>query len=614
VELPSRDKQDRFVDAGQYTQLQTRIRRQMRDRDIPVLFVYSFDHRTRLGPFLFIDKILIPGGPIAVGAALRAAGFENTRIVLEQWTPNVRVSQADLGGQQPEMLFVSSMQIHSASAYRHIRDAWRLGDERPLILAGGPKAIYEPWDFFGLSADGRVGADVVVTGEDFVILELMDRLLEHQAMGETMRDAFERCRRAGLLDDIPGLVFRPTEDDAHAEPQYLVSTGTQRMVQDLGELPLMHEALGLFEPPHRRHSLARQPVAADHLRRHGRILGVVATRGCKFRCKYCPIPAYNQFAFRYKAPERVVEEMALVAETTGIHKFFGTDDIFFNQRDAVEEIFSAMARGRVGRRRFRDAIWFGTEATEFDVHKNLDLLPLARDAGCRAIWFGIEDMTAELVKKGQSPEKTQVVFREMRKHDILPMPMMMHHDGQPLWSREGLYGLLNQVRFLRKAGAASLQVTSLTPSVGSKLFEPTFRDGLAMDRVAGQKIEDYQFDGNHCVATDSEHPLRKQLNIFTAYAAFYNPLNAIRSALTFDSLWSYRMFYQTFGMLGVVKSIKQAFPWMKRLARGPIEKATQAPQAKYPLVVIEPGFDPHHAQPIAKALPILGQTASATCG
>jgi hypothetical protein len=273
-----------------------------------------------------------------------------------------------------------------------------------------------------------------------------------------------------------------------------------------------------------------------------------------------------------------------------------------------------MARGRIGRRPFRDAIWFGTEATEFDVHKNIDLLPLARDAGCRAIWFGIEDMTAELVKKGQSPEKTEQVFREMRRHDILPMPMMMHHDGQPLWSRDGsLYGLLNQVRFLRRAGAASLQVTALTPAPGTKLYESTYRDGGVMRRVAGHDVEDYQFDGNHCIATHDPQPLRKQLNIFAAYAGFYHPLNALRTALTVDSLWTYRMAYAVYGMLGLGKSILQALPWMTRLARGPIEKFSEPPRPRYPVVVIEPAAAP--ATPSANGeLPVLGEASAVACG
>lgn len=47
-----------------------------------------------------------------------------------------------------------------------------------MILPGGPKAVYEPWDFFGLSPDDREGADVVVTGEEYVLLELLDRMVE----------------------------------------------------------------------------------------------------------------------------------------------------------------------------------------------------------------------------------------------------------------------------------------------------------------------------------------------------------------------------------------------------------------------------------------------------
>ena len=54
-------------------------------------------------------------------------------------------------------------------AYELIADAHKLGDERPLILAGGAKAIYEPWDFFDIEKDGqKYSADVACTGEEFV--------------------------------------------------------------------------------------------------------------------------------------------------------------------------------------------------------------------------------------------------------------------------------------------------------------------------------------------------------------------------------------------------------------------------------------------------------------
>src|SRR5260370_23041498 len=149
----------------------------------------------------------------------------------------------------------------------------------------------------------------------------------------------------------------------------------------------------------------------------------------------------------------MADEMRVMAEETGINAFFGTDDNFFNSRETVEELFTGMAKGKVRGKSFRDAIFFGTEATEFDVFKNQDLLPLARAGGLRAIWFGIEDMTAELVKKGQRPAKTKTLFEMLNRLGIAPMSMMMHHDGQPLYSRVQMYGLVNQVNFLRQTGS-----------------------------------------------------------------------------------------------------------------------------------------------------------------
>ena len=583
MELPRRAQGDQYTPPGRYGQLEAQIRRRVQGADIPILFVYAFDYRTRLGPFLFIDKSLIPGAPKAVASALHAAGFTNLRIVMQQWSPRVRPSLARLGGRVPEILFVSSMQIHSASAYRLIRDAWRLGDQRPLILAGGPKAIYEPWHFFGLSPDGREGADVAVTGEEFVILELLDRLLESKADGETMLEAFQRARDGGHLEDIPGLVYRP--DAAEGPPPYLVNTGVQRLVRDLDELPLPFGVLGLFEPRHGRATLAPHPIPAARLGRHASSIAMITTHGCKFHCPYCPIPAYNQQTFRHRGPERVVEEMRGIAERSGINKFFGTDDNFFNDRPTAETIFTAMAEAKIGRKPFRDAIWFATEATEFDAFKNQDLLPLARDAGLRGLWFGIEDMTAELVKKGQSPEKTGVLFKLLTKLGIAPMPMMMHHDGQPLWSWRGLYGLLNQVRFLRRAGAVTCQVTMLTPIAGARNCEATYQSGVVMSKVGNKPVEDYQFDGNHCVATNDPHPWRKQLNVLLSYASFYNPVNLLRALPKFDSLWGLRVSAQMLGMLGLAKSVYQVRDWLRRLVSGPIEHFAEAPVPKFRMVV-----------------------------
>ncbi|KAJ3062049.1 hypothetical protein HK102_008896, partial [Quaeritorhiza haematococci] len=558
--------------------------------------------RTRLGPYVFVDRSLIPGAARAVGSALHAAGLTSTRLVLQAWSPHVRPRRARIDGAAPDLFLVSGMQIHSRSAYRLVEDAWSLGAARPLIIAGGAKAAYEPWDFFGLGRDGRAGADVVVTGEEFVLLELLDRILEFKRERDSWREGFDRARAAGaedgrgrpeeLVGEVPlggvGQVDGALDDPpapGEAAPGALVDTGPQRLVRDLDELPLPFDGLGLFEPPHRGFELAPRPLAASQLKDHAALLTVVLTHGCKFHCPYCPIPGYNQGTYRHKSPDRIVEELAGIVERSGMATFFGADDNFFNDRASTESLLAAMARGTAGGRPFRDAVWIGTEATEHDVDRNRDLLPLAREAGVRAVWFGIEDMTASLVKKGQTPEKTRVVFRELLDHGIAPMPMIMHHDEQPLFTFKGLYGLLNQVRFLRRAGAVSMQITFLTPMVGSKSYERYFEDGLLMREVDGQEVDDSHFDGNHCLTTGSAHPWRKQTNLFVAYAAFYNPLSLVRDLFKRrDGLWKFRLMYQVLGQLGLARSIVNGSRWVRRLRTGRIVVHTAARPPRFPMI------------------------------
>src|SRR4029077_11644963 len=126
MELPSRPKDDRYTRPGRYQELERRLRANPQTADISALVCYAFDFRTRLGPFLFADMRLLTAGPRAVAAALVNAGFTKTRIVLRQWKRNLQVHEARLDGRPPQLLLISSMQIHSASAYEMVRDAHKL--------------------------------------------------------------------------------------------------------------------------------------------------------------------------------------------------------------------------------------------------------------------------------------------------------------------------------------------------------------------------------------------------------------------------------------------------------------------------------------------------------
>src|SRR5258705_11487240 len=160
-----------------------------------------------------------------------------------------------LDGRVPDLFMVSSMTLHCEEAMDLIRDAHRIDPAyRPLIIAGGPHAVYEPYDLFSAIPARPYSADVVVTGEEYVMLSLIEVLLSVRGRGESMRSAFVRARDSRALDDVPGLVY--SRVGASGMPEELIDTGMQRLVGDIDYLP--HPVLGyrLLEPPSRRATLS----------------------------------------------------------------------------------------------------------------------------------------------------------------------------------------------------------------------------------------------------------------------------------------------------------------------------------------------------------------------
>jgi hypothetical protein len=267
MELPRRTRGDELLKAGELLALRQRLRRLAPRHDLSTVIACAFDHRTRMLPFIYADTRMAPAGVRAIGSAMVDAGFEKTRIVLQQWNPHFRPSRMRLDGRVPDLFMVSTMGMHSDRALEMIRDARRIDPaHRPLIIAGGSHAVYEPFMFYnadGIHAEAGVGVgpDVVVTGEEFVLLSLIEAILSTRQPGESMRSAYFRTRDSGALEGIPGLVYPVgprTERDGVAEE--LVDTGVQRLLGDLDELP--HPVLGysLLEAPDSRVQPAATPA------------------------------------------------------------------------------------------------------------------------------------------------------------------------------------------------------------------------------------------------------------------------------------------------------------------------------------------------------------------
>ncbi|MGH7177564.1 MAG: B12-binding domain-containing radical SAM protein [Tepidisphaeraceae bacterium] len=604
MELPRRNRGDELLRSGELLALRHRLRQVAPRHDLTTVIACAFDHRTRMLPFIYADTRMVPAGVRAIGAAMVDAGFEKTRIVLQQWNRRFSPSHMRLDGRVPDLFMVSTMGMHSDRALELIRDARRIDPAcRPLIIAGGSHAVYEPFLLFNADATSAAagpgaGPDVVVTGEEYVLLSLIEALLSIRGDGESMRSAFFRARDTGALDGIPGLIYpRGSRMNSEGLAEELIDTGVQRLLGDLDELP--HPVLGysLLEPPSRRRTtLASGALEAGRVRWHSPISSLVMTFGCKFACPYCPIPAYNQRQHRLKSAARIADEMWRLNEAYGLRYFFGTDDNFFNTKARTLEIVRTLAEAEFNGVPLRGKARWYTEVTVHDTLQMKEHLPLVREAGCRALWLGVEDMTATLVNKGQSVNKTTEAFQLMRAAGICPMPMMMHHDSQPLYSRGSHYGLLNQIRLLRQAGAVSLQVLMMTPSPGTILFGETFTKGLVLASAGRRRVRPHMYDGNYVIASQHGRPWRKQLNLMLGYLYFYNPVwLAVALVRRKTKVGMKPAYMQIVGMFGLTQSIRRTFGWALRLMLGRIERLTAPPGSAVPMRSVTAGTEAAHA-------------------
>ncbi|MCS7047230.1 MAG: hypothetical protein NZO58_12805, partial [Gemmataceae bacterium] len=154
------------------------------------------------------------------------------------------------------------------------------------------------------------------------------------------------------------------------------------------------------------------------------------------------------------------------------------------------------------------------------------------------------------------------------------------HEGQPFYTSRSLYGLYNQVDFLRRAGALTVQVTVHTPAVGTREYEATYASGRVLKALGRYELPESVKDGNHVIVAGREPAWLRQLKMLGGYAAFYNPLNLLRACRKGKSrLRTKQIDYQCLGILALLWTAVRLLPYIVRLLLGRATFHQSAPPA-----------------------------------
>jgi anaerobic magnesium-protoporphyrin IX monomethyl ester cyclase len=193
---------------------------------------------------------------------------------------------------------------------------------------------------------------------------------------------------------------------------------------------------------------------------------IQASRGCRFKCNYCPYLVLDN-ATRFRDPDSVVEEIRTGIRRWGFQSFKFRDPLFGLSRERTLTIVEQIARL--------------PEKIQFSIESRIELLPpdmlrILRRAGLTSITFGIEtpsDQTLESYRRKTIHKDRQHAFiatcRELGIRTVAGFMIGFPEDTE--------YSILRVRKYAMELGPTYANFNVVTPYPGTEFFEQ-LRDRL----------------------------------------------------------------------------------------------------------------------------------------
>jgi len=209
----------------------------------------------------------------------------------------------------------------------------------------------------------------------------------------------------------------------------------------------------------------RRDLTAHTAKYYATINAVQTTRGCANGCTYCSITAFHRRTQRTRPIENVLAELRTIPRD-----FIFVDDNIIGDVEYAKKLFAAMAPLKKR--------WISQ--CSLRIADDPELLTLARDAGCMAMFIGIETLSdanlADFGKEFNDAAGYRKRIAAIRRAGIgVQAGIIVGADGDD----PGVFERM--LRFLRIARIDALQLNILTPLPGTPLFEWFDRDGRISD-------------------------------------------------------------------------------------------------------------------------------------
>jgi radical SAM superfamily enzyme YgiQ (UPF0313 family) len=423
-----------------------------------------------------VSLVRAPNLPLGLlAASLEAAGHEVhvADVAFKGWN-RARVIQVATSGQWD----LVGIQVYSCGweAARAVAQAVKAADPRVRVVVGGRHVSALPLEV--LAQESAV---------DFALASECEGTLP--ALAASLRDD------PNASPDVPEL-YRRTADG--------IARGPCAVVSDLDDLPLpawRHIAPSLYPAAPQGGFVAALPVAP-----------IITSRGCPYSCRFCAsgVGGGPTRTVRYRSPDNVAEEVALLVRDHGIRELQILDDNFTLKRSHAVGVCEALLSRDL---RLALSLPNGVRLDKLDA----DLVRLLERTGCYSLTVGVDSGSQRVLDsmdRRVTLEEMEAGVRLIKENSNIRVTgnFILGLPG------ETLEDIGKTITYAKRIGLGRAYFAVYLPLPGSPLFDELraagVLEGLRYDQLTpAARAIPFTPDGV------SEQQLRRAL--WRAYAEFY---------------------------------------------------------------------------------------------
>lgn len=196
---------------------------------------------------------------------------------------------------------------------------------------------------------------------------------------------------------------------------------------------------------------------------------ILESKGCPYRCIYCPYPLGFGSKITFRSPKAIVDEMAYLYSTYGIKAFLLRGQTFAYNRKRAIKICEEIIQRKL------DVIWF-CESRVDEISK--ELLNKMKMAGCIRIHYGVETGDPQLLKIAKpcvKLETTEKAFKITKELGIMTQAHIILG-----WPDETYETLERTRKLILKLDPDEINLNFLTPYPGTQLYEIAKKESLIL--------------------------------------------------------------------------------------------------------------------------------------